>query len=180
MNPVESHRTLTGNFRSSPAICRLAATLRNIDQVDESVGDTANVAHPALLLVYGGRGPSAAIGRAFLDRVTELGLDSADAIVLAHSGKVAQRAAGDVSSDSNGSSRVESLARKVAEFWSPAATGAIERGRGSNSGNVTVGSHGVASGWRAFTTSCRALWRGSTKPSTTSAEFPYAPSCGMR
>jgi hypothetical protein len=58
-----------------------------------------------------------------MERVTELGLDIADAIVLAHSGKVAQRASGGmISSDPNGSSRVESLARKVAEFWSPAAT----------------------------------------------------------
>jgi DNA helicase II / ATP-dependent DNA helicase PcrA len=121
--PVESHQGLTGNFRSSPAVCRLAATLRSAGQVDQSVGDTANVAHPILLLAYSGRGPSAPIGQAFLDRVVELGLDSTDAIILAHSGKVAQRAAGGVvSSDSNGSSRVESLARKVAEFWSPAAT----------------------------------------------------------
>ncbi|EPG2635242.1 ATP-dependent helicase [Pseudomonas aeruginosa] len=120
--PVESHRGLTGNFRSSPAVCRLAATLRNAGQVDEPVGDTANVEHPVLLLTYGGRGPTAMIGQAFLDRVTELGLDSANAIILAHSGKVAQRAVGAPSNNLNGSSRIESLARKVAEFWSPAAT----------------------------------------------------------
>ncbi|EBJ2702480.1 ATP-dependent helicase [Salmonella enterica subsp. enterica serovar Infantis] len=119
---VDSHLGLTGNFRSSPAVCKLAATLRNGGQEDQSVGDTANVAHPVLLLTYGGRGPTAAIGRAFLDRIAELTLDSTDAIVLAHSGKVAQRAAGVVPSDSNGSSRIESLARKTAEFWSPAAT----------------------------------------------------------
>ncbi len=120
--PVESRRGLTGNFRSSPAVCRLAATLRNAGQVDHSVGDTANVEHPVLLLTYGGRGPTATIGQAFLNRVIELGLDSTDAIILAHSGKVAQRAAGARANDSNGSSRIESLARKVAEFWSPAAT----------------------------------------------------------
>lgn len=120
--PVESHRGLTGNFRSSPAVCRLAATLRNAGQVDDSVGDTANVEHPVLLLTYGGRGPTAMVGQAFLGRVTELGLDSTNAIILAHSGKVAQRAVGATTNDSNGSSRIESLARKVAEFWSPAAT----------------------------------------------------------
>ena len=120
--PVESRLELTGNFRSSPAICRLAATLRSNGQVDQSVGNTANVAHPTLLLTYRGRSPTASIGQAFLDRITELRLDSTDAIVLAHSGKVAQRAAGVVSSDSSGSSRIESLARKTAEFWSPAAT----------------------------------------------------------
>lgn len=120
--PVDSRLGLTGNFRSSPPICRLSATLRSADQVDQSVGDTANVAHSVLLLTYSGRSPTAKIGRAFLDRIAELNLDSADAIVLAHSGTVAQRAAGVVPSDSNGSSRIESLARKTAEFWSPAAT----------------------------------------------------------
>jgi DNA helicase-2/ATP-dependent DNA helicase PcrA len=120
--PVESHRGLTGNFRSSPAICRLAATLRLAGQVDQSVGDTANAEHSVLLLTYAGRGPTATIGQAFLDRVAELGLDSKDAIILAHSGKVAQRAAGATTYDSNGGSRIELLARKVAEFWSPAAT----------------------------------------------------------
>ncbi len=121
--PAEARHELTGNFRSSPAICRLAATLRSEAQVDDSVGDTADVAHPVLLLSYGGRGPSAAIGQAFLGRVVELGLDSANAIVLAHSGNVAQRAASSVAAvDSNGTSRIESLARRVAEFWSPTAT----------------------------------------------------------
>jgi len=119
---VGSHLGLTGNFRSSPAICQIAATLRSAGQADQSVGDTANVAHPVLLLTYGGRSPTATIGRAFLDWVAELGLDSTDAIILAHSGKVAQRAAGVVTSDSNGSSRIESLARRTSEFWSPAAT----------------------------------------------------------
>lgn len=120
--PVESHLGLTGNFRSSAAVCRLAATLRSSDQVDQSVGDTANVMHPVLLLTYGGRAPNAGIGRAFLNRIAELDLDSTSAIILAHSGKVAQRAAGVAPNDSDGTSRVESLARKVAEFWSPAAT----------------------------------------------------------
>lgn len=120
--PVESHRRLTGNFRSSPAVCQLAATLRNAGQVDLSVGDTANVEHPILLLTYGGRGPTATIGQAFLDRVAELGLDSTNSIILAHSGKVAQRAIGVTTNNSNGSSRIELLARKVTEFWSPAAT----------------------------------------------------------
>jgi DNA helicase II / ATP-dependent DNA helicase PcrA len=120
---VDSCLGLTGNFRSSPAVCRLAATLRNAGRADESVGEAANATHPVLLLAYGGRGPSAAIGRAFLDRVGELGLDSNNAIVLAHSGKVAQRAScGVASSDANGTSRIESLARRVAEFWSSAAT----------------------------------------------------------
>lgn len=120
--PVESHRRLTGNFRSSPAVCRLAATLRNAGQIDQALGETANVELPILLLIYGGRAPTVTIGQVFLDRVSELGLRSTDAIVLAHSGEVARRAAGVALHDSGGTSRIESLACKVAEFWSPAAT----------------------------------------------------------
>ncbi len=120
--PDESRLRLTGNFRSSPAVCRLAATLKSTGGGDRSVGDTANVAHPALLLTYRGRAPSATIGQVFLSRIEELGLDSTDAVVLAHSGKVAQRAAGVALTGPNGNSRIESLACKVAEFWSPAAT----------------------------------------------------------
>ncbi|MBT1715855.1 ATP-dependent helicase [Enterobacter dykesii] len=120
--PIESHKGLTGNFRSSPAICQLAATLRREGQVDRSLGESANVDYPILLLTYGGRGPTEIIGQAFLGRITELGLESTKAIILAHSGKVALRAAGVTSSNSTGNSRIESLARKVSEFWSPAAT----------------------------------------------------------
>lgn len=120
--PVESQRRFTGNFRSSPAVCRLAATLKSSGRIDESVGDTANVEHPILILTYGGTGPNESIGQAFLDRIVELGLDSADSIVLAHSGRVAERAAGVTRSNSEGNSRIESLARNVAEFWSPATT----------------------------------------------------------
>ena len=120
---AESQKELTGNFRSAPAVCRLAATLRNGAPGDNSVGETASVLHPILILTYRGRSPNSAIGEAFLSRLTELELNSADAVVLAHSGKVAQRAAGGSTfGDSNGSSRVESLARRVAEFWSLAAT----------------------------------------------------------
>ncbi|WP_163369088.1 ATP-dependent helicase [Klebsiella aerogenes] len=120
--PIASHKELTGNFRSSPAICQLAASLRREGQVDRSLGESANVDYPILLLTYGGRGPTAMIGQIFLERITELGLDSTKAIILAHSGKVALRAAGVTSSNSIGNSRIETLARQVSTFWSPAAT----------------------------------------------------------
>lgn len=127
--PADSLRSLTGNFRSSPAVCRLAATLRNAGQPDEAVGDSASAVHPILLITYPGQRPTSAVGQAFLDRVAVLGLVAGNAIVLAHSGSVARRAAGSSSSgDSNGSSRVESLAVAVAEFWSPAATARLREG----------------------------------------------------
>jgi hypothetical protein len=121
--PIEACLQLTGNFRSSPEICRLAATLRSTDMLDEPIGKTAKIKHPILVIGYRGRGPSAAIGQAFLDKIGEFGLNPSKAIVLAHSGIVAQRAAGCIlSNNSNGNSRIEFLARKVAEFWSPSAT----------------------------------------------------------
>lgn len=121
--PDKSRLSLTGNFRSSPAICKLAATLRNAGQADDSVGETANVAHSVLLVGYSGRSPSPAIGRVFLDHIIDLGLEATNAIVLAHSGAVAQRACSGVAlNKANGTSRIESLARMVAEFWSIGAT----------------------------------------------------------
>ncbi|MCS6053055.1 ATP-dependent helicase [Klebsiella variicola subsp. variicola] len=120
--PIAAQKGLTGNFRSSPAICQLAATLRREGQIDRSLGESADVDYPVLLLTYGGRGPTAIIGQAFLRRIRELGLESTKAIILAHSGKVALQAAGFTSSISTGNSRIELLARKVSEFWSPAAT----------------------------------------------------------
>lgn len=121
--PLGSRLALTGNFRSSPAVCGLAATLRAAGQADASVGTTVNVSTPILLITYRGQRASSAIGGAFLNRLVELGVTSSDAIILAHSGKVAQSAAGVASlSNSNGTSKIELLARKVADFWSPAAS----------------------------------------------------------
>lgn len=121
--PPNSHLELTGNFRSSPVICKLAATLKNNNKVDGSLGDTKLIAYPVLLITYKGIAPTSAIGKAFLDRILEIGMDSKDAIILAHAGKYAQRAAGNSNiNDLIGNSRIELLAHKIADFWSPAAT----------------------------------------------------------
>jgi hypothetical protein len=120
--PADSRLSFSGNFRSSPAICRLAATLRNDGREDQAVGDCAAVTHPVVLLAYSGK-PNASIGRAFVCQIEALNLGRARSIVLAHAGKVAQRAASDLaSSDSSGGSRVEAVARAVSEFWSAAAS----------------------------------------------------------
>jgi len=120
---IESRLKLTGNFRSSPPICQLGATLKSANFVDESVGVTANLTHPMLLLTYRSQKRGSEIGLAFLEHLTKIELNSTNVIVLAHNEKVAQRAAcGVVSSSSNGRSRIESMARSVSEFWSPVAT----------------------------------------------------------
>ena len=120
--PEESRRSLTGNFRSSPAICRLAATLRPESQVDQSLGASSDIDCPAFLLTYRGQSPTGLIGQAFIEMVAQRNLESTGAIILAHSGKVSQRAAGISLSDSGGNSRIESLARDVGEFWLPTIT----------------------------------------------------------
>jgi len=110
--------SLSGNFRSSPAICKLAATLRNEGNVDCSLGDTANVSHPVIVLAYSGNvGPI--VGQNFLAQLEASRLSSADAIVLAHALNIARRASGNASAeDAAGSSHVEMVARAVGEFRS--------------------------------------------------------------
>jgi DNA helicase II / ATP-dependent DNA helicase PcrA len=52
---------LSGNFRSSPAICRCAATLRNRAEPDEALGENAAVTLPICILKYNGNAPPASI-----------------------------------------------------------------------------------------------------------------------
>jgi len=122
--PQNCQLFLSGNFRSSPPICSMAATLRNAGDVDTAVGCTGTVTHPVVLLTYVGRGPGPIVGLAFLAQAEAVGLKLADVIVLAHARNVAQRTAGDPASgrQSVGGSRVETFARIVAGFWSSAAT----------------------------------------------------------
>lgn len=118
-----SQHSLSGNFRSSPAICLLAASLRNTGNVDRAVGECADITHPVIVLTYGGNNPNASIGRIFSEQVTVLGISMMKAIILAHASRVAQRAAGELDLASpNGNSHVEVMARAVSEFWSSAAT----------------------------------------------------------
>lgn len=113
---------ITGNFRSAPAICRLAATLRAAGNVDEPLGQYAQHPQEARITTYDG-GVTEAIGAKFLEYLPALGLGPQDAIVLAHGRNVAQRAAGDRSpSETAGATNIQEVARAVSEFWSPAAT----------------------------------------------------------
>ena len=120
---VESRLVLTGNFRSSPPICQLGATLKSAKNVDESIGNSANLRHPVLLLTYRSQNRESEIGKAFLEHLTNIELSSKNVIVLAHKEKVAQRAAcGAVPTSANGRSKIESMARHLSQFWSPVAT----------------------------------------------------------
>src|SRR5258708_40366131 len=47
---ADNNLGFSGNFRSSPAICRFAATLRSRAEPDEALGENASIAVPVYIL----------------------------------------------------------------------------------------------------------------------------------
>ncbi len=112
--------SMTGNFRSSPPICKLAATLRERAVPDDSIGETADVTSPILVLEYGGAAVPSTIGTQFVQAIAAAGINLDDGIVLAHSRNAALRAAGlRLAGAAAGASKVAWVARMVSEFWTP-------------------------------------------------------------
>jgi ATP-dependent DNA helicase UvrD/PcrA len=112
----ENRLRLTGNFRSSPAICALAATLRSEGIPDRSIGATAQSAQPILLCPYDGEVSSDIgtwSGQCILRAIDPIAIS----VLLAHNRNSAQRAVGRDSPD-GGTSRIAALARAVAAFHS--------------------------------------------------------------
>jgi hypothetical protein len=58
---ADNNLELSGNFRSSPAICRCAATLRSRAEPDQALGENAAVTLPVYVLKYEGNTPPASI-----------------------------------------------------------------------------------------------------------------------
>jgi DNA helicase-2/ATP-dependent DNA helicase PcrA len=115
---LQNRLPLTGNFRSSPSICGLAATLRARAIPDTSLGDTAAIAEPIHLLTYQGTIVSNGIGRWFCELMQVNGIDMKDGIVLAHARKNALRACGFGCEEDAGNSNTAGIARAVGTFWS--------------------------------------------------------------
>jgi hypothetical protein len=113
-----SRLALTNNFRSSPAVCRVAATLRQRQVPDASVGETAVVNEPVHILSYHGNRVPDAVGRRFGEIFHAAGIPVADAIVLGHARQAALRACGRGAEEEAGNSNVGRIARAVAGFWS--------------------------------------------------------------
>jgi hypothetical protein len=111
--------SLTGNFRSAPAICSLAASLRSRPTPDDSLGATASLDHPVLLYAYGTRTVSPQIGEWFASIAASdrFGIPRDNLIILGHSERSACLASGNLSSPLQGQSKVERLARALNEFW---------------------------------------------------------------
>lgn len=108
----------TGNFRSSPAVCSVAATLRDRIAPDASLGETADIVEPTHILAYQGNLVSRNIGRQFADLLVPIGVSRKDSIILAHSRRNALRACGSEAAEDAGHSNVAEMARAVGEYWS--------------------------------------------------------------
>lgn len=111
---------LRGNFRSSQVICDLASTLRGNERADIAVGPEAQCDQPVQLLAYEGV-VDGRVGVEFELLVEQAGMAAREAIILAHSRSVANRAAGRTPSASGGTSRVAAFGRALAQFWAPGA-----------------------------------------------------------
>lgn len=98
---------LTGNWRSSPSVCALAATLRRDGAADEPVGPFADHDDPVVLIRYAG-GITSAIGERFETLVMGSGVDLSEAVVLSHRASSAAAAVG--AGVANGLSNIIQLA----------------------------------------------------------------------
>ena len=90
---IPSHLELNGNWRSSPPVCQLAATLRPAPRStpDLSVGEHHALDTPVLLLPYGrhrtkvsGLPDITAAGEAFMARAAQEGIKAEDCLALAY------------------------------------------------------------------------------------------------
>jgi DNA helicase II / ATP-dependent DNA helicase PcrA len=108
--------TLTGNFRSGPPICAVAASLRQRADPDRSLEDAAQFLEPLQVLSYPGR-VSSDIGAFFLDRLRTAGMSVSNSLVLAHARRNALRACGSGGEEDGGTSNVARLAGAVGALW---------------------------------------------------------------
>ncbi|MGO9741975.1 MAG: UvrD-helicase domain-containing protein [Roseiarcus sp.] len=114
---------LSGNFRSSPAICHLAATLRSRAKPDEAVGENAAVTLPIYILMYEGNTPPASIHISFNHLCEQARIAAPARIVLAHARRSARNACGLGSESDGGNSKVARLARATGIYHANATSG---------------------------------------------------------
>ena len=109
---------MSGNFRSSPAICAAISQLRppaTRSTVDQAVGQYKDDTTPVYILAYGGTRVPAGIGTKFQELATSLGIPPAQAPVLAATWSSARNAVGRSMPDL-GSNKTLLLAEAVMGF----------------------------------------------------------------
>jgi len=117
---------LTGNFRSGPAICAVAATLRGRAIPDVPLEDALQFLEPVHVLAYAGRIANDNVGSFFRDRLRATGINPSDSLVLAHARKNALRACGSGAEEDAGTSNIAHFAGAVGAIWSSSTS---SRGR---------------------------------------------------
>lgn len=123
--PPNDQLDLTGNFRSSPAICGLAATLRSRVEPDQPLGEFSQLVGGVHLLKYDGRRPPPSVHLYFNGLAEQAAIPAGDRIMLAHGRTTVRHACGLVAEDGAGDSRVSKVARAVGLFRSPASSGRV-------------------------------------------------------
>lgn len=123
---LDDRLALTGNFRSGPAICAVASTLRRRIDPDVSLEDAGRFLEPVHVLTYPGRSAADTIGAFFLARLLEVGISASSTVVLAHGRRHALRACGSGAGEDVGDSKVARLATAVGSLW---ASSTSSRGR---------------------------------------------------
>lgn len=115
--PDRDRLALTGNFRSGPAICAVAATLRQRAHPDISLHEAAQFLEPVHVVAYAGRRATENVGAFFLARLRDTGISPSDSLVLAHARRNAFRACGRGVGEDVGTSNVARLAAAIGMLW---------------------------------------------------------------
>ena len=119
----ENRLALSGNFRSAPAICSVAASLRGRAGIDTALGEYAGVREPFHLISYPEVMPNVQIALKFCDLMRAGNIKVEAGIILAHSKKTAMRASGSGADEEIGSSKTAEVARAVGGFWNSGTSG---------------------------------------------------------
>jgi DNA helicase-2/ATP-dependent DNA helicase PcrA len=120
---ADSRLGFSGNFRSSPAICRCAATLRGRAEPDEALGENASVTLPVYILRYEGNAPPAFVHLQFNNLCQQAEIAPPARMVLAHARTSARNACGLRPDTEGGDSKVARLARAAGTYHAKASSG---------------------------------------------------------
>jgi hypothetical protein len=114
--------TFTKNFRSTSVVCRLSATLRGEGRQLPDETNRDEVELPVQVIAYTEKAPTVAIGSMFSSILLAKGIPPEKAIILAHAWRDAHCAAGNrYAEDDGGTSKVATLVRAFATYWSGSA-----------------------------------------------------------
>jgi superfamily I DNA/RNA helicase len=116
--PADQRKVLTGNFRSTPNICKAIAQLRPLSErgaPDDALGPLKDETAPVQILSYAGKGVPASIGTTFCGLLQGAGIDVLSAPIVAAT-KASGAAAAGQPRPAGGNHRTIRLAEAVTDF----------------------------------------------------------------